>query len=202
MEIGKDFDVVIVGAGVAGGALATRLARDGSSVLMLERTLVHLDRIRGENILPWGVQEAMHLGVMDELLAAGGHYNTKAFRYGPGVSAERARASPLDLAAVVPGVGGAMSLGHPRLCDTLDQAAQGAGATLLRGVSRVSVEPGLPPRVSFEHQDERRTICPRLVVGADGRGSAVARQIGAKVSTEPVHHLIAGLLVEDCTRVA
>jgi flavin-dependent dehydrogenase len=52
MVVGTDFDVVIVGAGVAGGALATRTARDGFSVLMLERTLVHLDRIRGEKILP------------------------------------------------------------------------------------------------------------------------------------------------------
>ncbi len=38
-------DIVIVGAGVAGGALETRLARDGLSVLILESTLVHLDRI-------------------------------------------------------------------------------------------------------------------------------------------------------------
>jgi 2-polyprenyl-6-methoxyphenol hydroxylase-like FAD-dependent oxidoreductase len=34
------------------------------------------------------------------------------------------------------------------------------------------------------------------VVGADGRGSSVAKQIGAQVQTEPVHHLIAGLLVD------
>ena len=88
----RDFDVVIVGAGIAGGALATRLARDGLGVLMLERTLAHADRIRGENILPWGVHEATQLGVLDELLAAGGHYNTKAVRYGTGIEIERARA--------------------------------------------------------------------------------------------------------------
>jgi choline dehydrogenase-like flavoprotein len=46
--IQDDFDIVIVGAGVAGGALATRLARDGFSVLVLERTLAHVDRIRCE----------------------------------------------------------------------------------------------------------------------------------------------------------
>ena len=55
---------------------------------------------------------------------------------------------------------------------------------------------GLPPTVSYVHENERYTIRPRLVVGADGRGSSVARQIGAKVQTEPVHHLIAGLLIE------
>ena len=68
MTFPNDFDVVIV---VAGGALATRMARDGFSVLMLERTLVHVDRIRGEFIAPWGVQEATQLGILDDLLAAG-----------------------------------------------------------------------------------------------------------------------------------
>ena len=82
------------------------------------------------------------------------------------------------------------------MCVALDQAALDAGATLLRGVDAVAVEPGLPPTVSFMHEKEQYTIRPRLVVGADGRGSSVARQIGAKVQTEPVHHLLAGLLIE------
>ena len=76
-----EFDVVIVGAGVAGGALGTRLARDGLGVLLLERTLVHVDRIRGEALLPWGVHEATQLGILDDLLAAGGCYNTKLTRF-------------------------------------------------------------------------------------------------------------------------
>lgn len=58
MAVREDFDVAIVGAGIAGGALATRLARDGKSVLLLERTLVHIDRIRGEFLAPLGVSEA------------------------------------------------------------------------------------------------------------------------------------------------
>ena len=196
MAIHDDFDVVIVGAGVAGGALATRLARDGMAVLLLERTLVHIDRIRGEFLAPWGGQEANQLGLLDELLAAGGHYLTKSMRYGDGVSIGAGRANPIDLASMVLGVQGVMTLGHPRLCDTLDQAAKNAGATLLRGVNAISVEPGLPPAITFEYERERHTIRPRLVVGADGRGSPVGRQIGARTETEPVHHLIAGLLIE------
>jgi 2-polyprenyl-6-methoxyphenol hydroxylase-like FAD-dependent oxidoreductase len=192
----SDFDVVVVGAGVAGGALATRLARDGLRILIIERTLRHVDRIRGENILPWGVHEATELGILDVLLEAGGHYNTKGFRFGLGIPIELARASQIDLSAMVPGVRGAMSFGHPRLCDTLDKAATDAGATLLRGVSAVAVEPGPLPKISFEHDGETHAVRPRLVVGADGRGSVVARQLELKVQTEPVHHLIAGLLVD------
>jgi 2-polyprenyl-6-methoxyphenol hydroxylase-like FAD-dependent oxidoreductase len=96
MTLPGHFDVVIVGAGVAGGALATRLARDGISILVLERTRVHVDRIRGEFLPPWGVQEAMQLGILEDLLSAGGHYVSKAPRYGDGISIETARAKPLN----------------------------------------------------------------------------------------------------------
>jgi 2-polyprenyl-6-methoxyphenol hydroxylase-like FAD-dependent oxidoreductase len=196
MAFSNGFDVVIVGAGVAGGAMGTRLARDGFSVLILERTQVHADRIRGEWLAPWGVAEAMQLGLFDELLAAGGHFVTKYLMYADGIPIEAARAGPLDLATLVPNVAGAMTLGHPRLCDVLDQAAQRAGATLVRGIANVTIEAGLPPTVAFDHEGDRHTIRSRLVIGADGRGSPVARQVGAQVQTEPVHHLIAGLLIE------
>ena len=111
MAFSNGFDVVIVGAGVAGGAMGTRLARDGFSVLILERTQVHADRIRGEWLAPWGVAEAMQLGLFDELLAAGGHFVTKYLMYADGIPIEAARAGPLDLATLVPNVAGAMTLG-------------------------------------------------------------------------------------------
>jgi menaquinone-9 beta-reductase len=58
------------------------------------------------------------------------------------------------------------------------------------------VTPGLPPAIAFEHEGEHHLVRPRLVVGADGRGLSIARQIGANLQTDPVHHLIAGLLVD------
>lgn len=192
----EEIDVVIVGAGVAGAALATRLAGDGLGVLILERTAVHVDRIRGEWLAPWGVREAAELGVLDVLVAAGGHFVSRTVRYGEGRTIEQARAQAVELTALVPDAPGVMMLGHPRICDALDQAAQAAGATLLRAVGAVSVEPGQRPTICFEHQGERQTIRPCLVVGADGRGSTVARQIGARVQSDPIHHLIAGLLIE------
>ena len=128
MSFRNDFDVVIVGAGVAGGAMGTRLARSGLSVLMLERTQVHVDRIRGEWLAPWGIAEAMQLGLLDGLLAAGGHYVTKHFSYGDGSPIEAVRARPIDMATLVPGVAGAMTLSHPGLCDV-----PGSGCTGCRG---------------------------------------------------------------------
>ena len=49
----QDYDVVIVGEGIAGNALATVLARAGQAVLVPERSSVYRDRVRGEGFQPW-----------------------------------------------------------------------------------------------------------------------------------------------------
>ena len=65
------FDVITVGGGLAGSTLATELARAGYKVLVLERETHFKDRVRGENMLPWGVAAARRLGLVDYLLASG-----------------------------------------------------------------------------------------------------------------------------------
>ncbi len=69
----ETYDVVIVGAGIAGSALATVLARAGRGVLLLERSETFTDHVRGEAVLQWGVKDAQDLGLLDALIAAGGH---------------------------------------------------------------------------------------------------------------------------------
>src|SRR5687767_10351385 len=66
-------DVIIVGGGIGGSGLATVLARKGKRVLVLEREPKFRDRVRGENMLPWGVSVARRIGLLDDLVAAGGH---------------------------------------------------------------------------------------------------------------------------------
>jgi 2-polyprenyl-6-methoxyphenol hydroxylase-like FAD-dependent oxidoreductase len=192
----REAEVVIVGAGIAGGALATILGRGGISVVVLERSLVHRDRIRGEFLAAWGVEEAQRLGLLDVLIGAGGRYTPLSIPYGEGTAPADARSRALDLRKVMPQVQGAMTFGHPRLCQALDDAAEAAGAVVLRGVSEISVTAGQRPTISFAIEGHRTEITPRLIVGADGRGSDVARQIGARAETTPVHHLLAGLLVD------
>jgi flavin-dependent dehydrogenase len=48
-------DVIVVGGGFAGSTLSTVLARQGRSVLVIERETKFKDRVRGESMLPWGV---------------------------------------------------------------------------------------------------------------------------------------------------
>ncbi|KAK4532596.1 hypothetical protein CCYA_CCYA13G3453 [Cyanidiococcus yangmingshanensis] len=61
--ISRDHDVIIVGAGVAGAALATVLARDGRRVLVIERDLREPDRIVGELLQPGGCEKLCELGL-------------------------------------------------------------------------------------------------------------------------------------------
>lgn len=185
-------DVVVVGGGIAGGALATVLARAGVSVLLLERTIEYRDRVRGEWLSPWGVVEAQRLKLYDTLRAAGGHHVPRFIAWDETVDAAQAEAEALDLGALFPGVAGALCLGHPVACRALVQAAASAGATVLHGVSGVRVT---APEVSYRHADVEHRVRCRLVVGADARGSAVREQAGIRLYTDPPHHLFSGLLV-------
>lgn len=56
-------DVVIVGAGVAGCALAVALGNQGRSVILLEKSLKEPDRIVGELLQPGGVEALEKLGL-------------------------------------------------------------------------------------------------------------------------------------------
>lgn len=60
-----DADVVIIGAGVLGSALAVALADQGRSVILLEKSLKEPDRIVGELLQPGGVEALRKLGLRD-----------------------------------------------------------------------------------------------------------------------------------------
>ncbi|TVY87800.1 Squalene monooxygenase, partial [Lachnellula willkommii] len=57
------YDVLIIGAGVVGSAAAVAFARQGRSVLLLERNLKEPDRIVGELLQPGGVAALEKLGL-------------------------------------------------------------------------------------------------------------------------------------------
>nr|AWK97814.1 squalene epoxidase [Tripterygium wilfordii] len=62
---GEDVDVIIVGAGVAGAALAHTLGKDGRRVRVIERDLTEPDRIVGELLQPGGYLKLIELGLED-----------------------------------------------------------------------------------------------------------------------------------------
>ena len=62
MEL-KDPDVLIVGAGIIGCSLAVTLAKQGRSVVIIERDWSEPDRIVGELLQPGGVKALTKLGL-------------------------------------------------------------------------------------------------------------------------------------------
>ncbi|XP_031264411.1 squalene monooxygenase SE1-like [Pistacia vera] len=62
---GSTIDIIIVGAGVAGSALAYTLAKDGRRVHVIERDLIEPDRIVGELLQPGGYLKLIELGLED-----------------------------------------------------------------------------------------------------------------------------------------
>jgi len=59
----KDYDVCIVGAGVAGATMAARLGKEGKKVAIVERNLSERDVIVGELLQPGGVKLLQEMGL-------------------------------------------------------------------------------------------------------------------------------------------
>src|SRR5277367_5055928 len=136
-------EVVIVGAGIGGGALATVLARAGIAVTILEKSLVHIDHVRGEWLAPWGVAETQRLGLYETLLAAGGHHLGRHIAYGDDIDPATAESQLLDFKAFDgAGFKPPLCMRHPDMCDLLNVEAIKAGAELLRGVTDLQVVAG------------------------------------------------------------
>ncbi|MEZ5408341.1 MAG: FAD-dependent monooxygenase [Acidimicrobiales bacterium] len=187
-------DVVIVGGGIAGASLAAALAGAGLAVEVLEATERFEDRVRGESMMPWGLAEAAGLGVAGALLAAGAHVAPVWRRYSEGSSEPR----EIPVGCLVPGAGGTLNLAHPVACQALLDQAEAAGATVQRGVRRVSVTLGAAgPELGFDDRLGRRIERrPALVAGADGRASAVRRTAGIGLESAETTDYVAGLLLE------
>ena len=185
-------DVVVVGGGIGGSALAYALAQEGLGVRVLEATEQYEDRVRGESMQVWGVAEAQELGVDSVLTDAGAHIAPTWKNYLPGTDEAR----EIPMAILRPGVPGTLNLRHPDACQALTDAAEAAGAEVRRGVRDVKVSGGRPVSVSYAAGGTQTELSARLVVGADGRASTVRRQAGISLQRQDPISYIAGLLVE------
>src|SRR5687767_8679308 len=123
-----DFDLIIVGGGLAGAALAKAMAEHGASVRVLERERRFRDRVRGEAIQPWGVAEARALGLYDALIT-GCADEVRWFTTYSGASVLGRR----DLLETTAHRAGFLTFYHPEMQEVLLGLAEAAGAQVWRG---------------------------------------------------------------------
>jgi 2-polyprenyl-6-methoxyphenol hydroxylase-like FAD-dependent oxidoreductase len=192
----QSHDVVIVGAGIGGGALANALAGDGLDVLVLEQSEVYEDRVRGEAMLPWGIAEARELGAEQVLLDAGARITETWFNYH--LPDQR---DEIPAGMMIPDIPGSLNLRHPEACAALEHAARAAGATVRRGTRDVDFTFGAAPSVRWRDGSGEHEVQARIVVGADGRRSRVRKALGLELDRAPVINHVTGLLLEDLVDV-
>ena len=93
------YDVIIVGASIAGASMAIALGERGYSILLLDKACFPRDKACGEGLMPEGVGILERLGLADDILARGARpFHRMCYRSLDGVWAEAefpsARASP------------------------------------------------------------------------------------------------------------
>jgi menaquinone-9 beta-reductase len=171
-------DVLIVGARVAGASLATMLGAGGMKVTLIDTasfpsTTLSTHFFRGE----WGVSALVRLGVLDEVLALGPPKLACQYDYSDG------SVEPQVSGAQNPGsVGFCLSVRREPLDDILvRRAAREAKVTVLERVRFVDIisdrDRVIGARIS--RAGELLEVACRVVVGADGRRSAVAKAVEA-----------------------
>jgi 2-polyprenyl-6-methoxyphenol hydroxylase-like FAD-dependent oxidoreductase len=121
MTVGE-VDVAVVGAAIAGGVMATVLARAGLDVLLLERDVAYRDRVRGETMFPWGLAEVDRLGLRQVLEDAGRGFAQELIEYDERL--DPATRPPIPLHAMIASVPGALNVGHPQSCHALATSAE------------------------------------------------------------------------------
>jgi 2-polyprenyl-6-methoxyphenol hydroxylase-like FAD-dependent oxidoreductase len=179
------FDVIVVGGGLAGSALAGVLAQSGLGVLVVEREAGFRDRVRGELTWPWGVAEARQLGLAETLQQAGSVELPVVQFF------EDQRVAVTEPFEGVPMLG----FSHPRLQESLFTWAGAQGATTLRPAKAIGFAINGRPTVTVVADGRALDFTARLVIGADGKLSAVRRWAGGETQADPEHHRFGGVLV-------
>lgn len=170
------FDVVVVGARCAGAPLAALLAARGVSVAVVEKARFPSDTPSTHIFQNDGARVMASIGVLDLVLASGA----------PWIEQADLRIDGLRLVHRWPrrvtDPGPMLSVRRSVLDALLVDAAAAAGASV-REATRVTgllERDGRVAGVRVEHDGRASALEATLVVGADGRGSTVARLAGAR----------------------
>ena len=171
------YDAVIVGARCAGAATAMLLARAGRKVLVIDRSAYGSDTLSTHALMRTGVLQLNRWGLLPTVMAAGTPAIRKTtFHYGResiGVSIKPEH-----------GVGYLCAPRRTVLDRILVDAARSAGADVRHGVTLSELQHDRDNRVVgawLTNSDGKRSgVRCDVLIGADGRQSAVARLVEAE----------------------
>src|SRR2546422_4603220 len=189
---GGTYDIITIGGGLGGSTLAKAMAEHGIRVLVLEQEQRFRDRVRGENIWPWGVAELKALGVYEQLRS------TCAWAIlWFDISVRPVLVAHRDVSGTslqqLPG----LNFYHPAMQEVLLQAAIEAGAEVRRGVRACGITPGAVPTVTIEQEGRVEDLPARLIVCADGRTSMARRWAGFTAHRDHKGMLLTGVLLAE-----
>ena len=178
--MGEQFDVVVVGARCAGSPLATMLAGRGLTVALVDRARFPSDTLSTHLFENDASRVFADLGVLDRILASGAPWIGR-------VDLRIEHLSMVHAWPVRPGdPGPLLSVRRPVLDSILVDAAAEAGAAVRTGtrvvglVERAGRVAGVRVRADGDGDGGDTELRAPLVIGADGRASAVARLAGAR----------------------
>ena len=172
------YDVIVVGARVAGSSTAMLLAREGFKVLLVDRATFPSDTLSTHQVQLPGVARLARWGLLDRVISSGA----------PATRHVRFDAAGTVLEGHYPPFRGVDALYSPRrtvLDKILIDAAREAGAEVREGfvVEEVLADngrvTGIRGRVRGKSGATLTEGAP-LVVGADGKHSLVAEAVGAE----------------------
>jgi flavin-dependent dehydrogenase len=172
----EPYDAIIVGARCAGSPTAMLLARKGYRVLVVDRASFPSDTVSTHVIHAPGVAALQRWGLLDEVIATGcPPIDSYSFDFGPITIAGTPR--PSD----------GISTGYAPRRTVLDKilvdAADRAGAEVREGfsVDEIVVEDGAVVGIRGRDQGGSSVVeHARVVIGADGRNSHVAKALGVE----------------------
>jgi 2-polyprenyl-6-methoxyphenol hydroxylase-like FAD-dependent oxidoreductase len=176
-NVTSPWDVVVVGGRAAGAATAMLLARRGLRVVIVERGRYGADTLSTHALMRAGVLQLSRWGLLDRVVAAGTPPIRRAtFAYG-----DERLTIPIKPS---PGVDALYAPRRTVLDPILVDAAIAAGADYHDGMSVDDVRRDRDGRVTGvvgRTGGRRIELAGRIVIGADGMRSTIAKVVGARI---------------------